>query len=163
MNNSLVKRLSIVPTIVSWLSAVTSNYRHISIIRCHSTRFAAKRLRILFLVGLSGVICQVHGEDSGNSVAVIYNSRLADSKKLAEYYAERRKIPTNQIFGLSLPETETISRAEFRDRLQKPLFKILEEQKLFGFTTDIEVATKTKPGRILRTLAASQIRYLVLC
>ena len=134
MNNSLVKRLSIVLAIVSW------------------PRFAAKWLRILFLVGIVGGISQVRGEHSGNSVAVIYNSRLADSKKLAEYYAERRKIPTNQIFGLSLPETETISRAEFRDRLQKPLFRILEEQKLFGFTTDIELATKTKPGRILPDL-----------
>ena len=106
MNNSLVKRLSILLGIVSW------------------PRFAAKWLRILSLVGLSGVMSQAREEHSGSSVAVIYNSRLADSKKLAEYYAERRKIPTNQIFGLSLPETETISRAEFRDRLQKPLFAV---------------------------------------
>ncbi|PYJ86562.1 MAG: hypothetical protein DME22_04800 [Verrucomicrobia bacterium] len=59
----------------------------------------------------------------GDEVVVIYNSQLPESKDLAIYYAQRREVPTNQVLGFDLPTAEAITRAEFRDRLQKPLLK----------------------------------------
>src|SRR4051794_29126625 len=44
--------------------------------------------------------------DSGASVVVVYNSKMAESKEVAEYYAERRQVPANQVFGFDLPVTE---------------------------------------------------------
>ena len=46
---------------------------------------------------------------------------------MADYYAERRQVPTNQIFGFHLTTNEDMSRAEFRDALQKPLAGHTEE------------------------------------
>ena len=93
----------------------------------------------------------------GNQVVLVYNTRNPHSKQVALHYAERRSVPTNQIIGLDLPMVEAITRAEFRDQLQKPLFAKLEQLKLiqyrFGDAT-------LKPFQDIRE---SKIRYLVLC
>ena len=34
--------------------------------------------------------------DSGESVVVVYNSRMPLSKKVAEHYAEKRQVPSEQ-------------------------------------------------------------------
>ena len=62
----------------------------------------------------------------GDEVAVVYNSNLPESKWLAEYYAQRRRVPSYQLFGLNLPLAEVVTRREFRDLLQQPLLKRLE-------------------------------------
>ena len=80
----------------------------------------------------------------GQSVAVVYNSKLAPSKVIAEHYAKRRNVPANNLIGLPLSEGHTISRAEFGDTLEQPLAKTLAKRKLLN-------------GR------DGSIRYLVLC
>lgn len=97
----------------------------------------------------------VWGADSGALVVVVYNTRMPESKQVAEYYAQRRQVPTNQIFGLDLPVTESMTRAEFIERLQQPLLKALEAEKLFTF------GPGAKPG--LRRLIDARIRYAALC
>ena len=42
----------------------------------------------------------------GDEVVVIYNSRLAGSKVVAEHYARMRQVPEAQIYGLDLPLTK---------------------------------------------------------
>jgi uncharacterized protein (TIGR03790 family) len=118
---------------------------------------------LLLLFGLFGDLSISSGEDVGNTAAVVFNSRLPASRNVAEYYAKRRGVPSDQVFGFNLPESETMTRGEFRDQLQKPLFQGLEERKLFRFVTEIEPASRNKPGKLLRRLTASKIRYLVLC
>ena len=55
---------------------------------------------------------------------------MPGSKSVAEHYAERRQVPKNQVFGFELSTGYDISRAEFRDALQKPLLKKLQSLKL---------------------------------
>ena len=38
----------------------------------------------------------------GDEVVVIYNSRVPESKQVAEHYAALRQVPANQIFGFAL-------------------------------------------------------------
>src|SRR5512134_1999199 len=66
--------------------------------------------------------------NSGREAIVVYNKRLPESQALAYYYAEKRQVPTNQVFGFALSPSEEITRAEFRDELQKPLAKALSDQ-----------------------------------
>src|SRR5262245_19905178 len=99
----------------------------------------------------------------GDEVVVIYNSRMAESKDLAFYYAQRRDVPTNQVFGFDLPATEMISRAEFHDNLQKPLLKALERQKLFLIRSDITPPTRDKTGDVQQRVVAAKVRYATLC
>src|SRR2546427_941796 len=53
----------------------------------------------------------VEAADSGSSVIVIYNSRKAESKRVAEYYAQKRQVPAEHVFWFALPTEETVSRA----------------------------------------------------
>lgn len=88
---------------------------------------------------------------------VVYNSKMAESKQVADHYVQRRQVPGNQVFGLDLPVTESMTRTEFLDQLQNPLLKNLEANKLLTF------AAGTKPGDKSRSVTAAGFRYLVLC
>ena len=39
----------------------------------------------------------------GTEVVVVFNSRLPESREVADYYARRRGVPANQVLGLDLP------------------------------------------------------------
>src|SRR5262249_53689639 len=100
---------------------------------------------------------------SGDEVVVLFNSRLPESKALADYYAERRQVPRSQIHGFQVTTNEDVSRAEFHDSLQMPLAKILEERKLWRFEAFRAPATNGNSTRGERKVVESKIRYAVLC
>src|SRR2546426_6618992 len=106
---------------------------------------------------LTSVLVPLEAADSGASVVVVYNSKMAESKQVAQYYAQRRQVPTNQIFGFELPVEEQMSRPQFLDQLQSPLLQKLEENRLFTFNPP------AKSQGTPRHLVNSTIRYLVLC
>ena len=112
----------------------------------------------LLLLG-SQIILQAGGEE----VVVVYNSKSPDSKAIAEYYAEKRNVPKSQIFGFELTTGEQMSRAEFRNALQKPLAKKLEANKLWRIGTLESKDTNGKPVRLEGRVVESKIRYAVLC
>jgi uncharacterized protein (TIGR03790 family) len=99
----------------------------------------------------------------GDEVVLVYNSRLPESKDVADHYAEVRAVPTNQIFGFDLTTNEDVSRSEFRDLLQKPLAKTLEDEKLWRISPEIMTDTNTGSSRVLWKVVESKIRYAVLC
>jgi uncharacterized protein (TIGR03790 family) len=99
----------------------------------------------------------------GDEVVVVYNSRLPDSKSVAEYYARVRQVPHNQIYGFALPTNEEMSRIEFREALQLPLARRLESDGLWRFAPFTIAATNGQPERVIRRVSASKIRYAVLC
>ena len=97
---------------------------------------------------------------AGGSVVVVYNKNLPASKQLAEHYASRRTIPTSQLFGVDVDaSSESITRADFRSKMEKPIFDWLVKEKLFTPNK-----TKRKPSDTeYHPLTQSKIRYLVLC
>jgi len=99
----------------------------------------------------------------GDEVVVVYNSRVPESKGVAEHYAERRHVPAGQIVGLPLSTNESISRVEFRESLQQPLAQWLKKQKLWEIGPTIVRATTNQPGRVDWKVDKSKIRYAVLC
>ena len=109
---------------------------------------------VLLMALLScAVLPSLRAADSGASVVVVYNTQMPESKKVADYYAERRHVPAGQVFGFKLPITETMTRPEFIEQLQNPLWQSLETNKLFVFSL----------GGSPRRLEESAIRYAVLC
>src|SRR5258708_1653167 len=103
------------------------------------------------------------GANPGDEVIIIYNTRVPESKALADYYAGRRQVPTNQVFGFSLSTGEDMSRAEFRDSFQKPLAEELGKRKLWHIASEIVAATTNRPARVDWRVVQSRIRYAVLC
>ena len=101
--------------------------------------------------------------NAGDEVVVVYNSRVPESKEIAEHYAEQRHVPANQIFGFKLTVDEDMSRAEFRDSLQKPLAEALEKKKLWHIASQAVPATTNLPAHKEMRVVQSKIRYAVLC
>ena len=121
---------------------------------------------ILSLVGFAafvGAWAPVPAQADGDEVIVIYNTRVPESKSVAEHYAERRQVPRNQVFGFELGTGYGISRAEFRDGLQKPLLKKLQSLKLWRLGPGEIQGTNGKPVRVMGKVLESKIRYAVLC
>ena len=99
----------------------------------------------------------------GDEVVVVYNTRLPESKAIAKYYAQMRHVPAKQIFGFALTTDERMTRDEFRDSLQLPLARKLEEAGLWRFGSVTHTPGNGQPGMVERRVVASKIRYLVLC
>src|SRR5262249_12936009 len=70
----------------------------------------------------------------GAAVIVVYNSRVPESKEVAEYYARRRHVPDEQVFGFALATGEAMTRREYLEQLQQPLLRQLEKSKLLLFS-----------------------------
>src|SRR5262245_61273158 len=106
--------------------------------------------------------CSLHGANPGDEVVVVYNSRIPLSKAVAEYYAEQRLVPRSQVFGFDMTSSEDISRAEFREALQKPLAKALSAKKLWRTASPIRKSQNGQPDRVDLPVVESKIRYAVL-
>ena len=91
-----------------------------------------------------GALAQCAALGQGESVAVLFNSKLPESRAVAEHYAKLRGIPANHLIGLPLSDGHTISRREFTVKLEQPLAAELARRNLLDGKT-------------------ASIRYLVLC
>jgi len=114
---------------------------------------------ITALVAIAGAL----RADTGDQVVVIYNTRVPESKGVAEHYAERRHVPAGQIFGFDLTTNEVMSRAEYRDKLEKPLANALEDKKLWHVGSEISHGTNHAQDKVIWKVVHSKIRYAVLC
>ncbi|MEO5803339.1 MAG: TIGR03790 family protein [Verrucomicrobiota bacterium] len=117
-----------------------------------------KKLLIVFGI-FTGGVCFSQTKETGDAVVVVYNSRMPESKDVAQHYAGRRKVPASQIVGFDLPVGETMTRSEYRTQLEKPLLKFLEGKKLFSFKADLSA----KESGVRWKLSDTKIRYAVLC
>jgi len=134
-------------------------------------------------------ILSVRAASAGDEVVVVYNTRVPESKAVAEHYAERRQVPPSQVFGFALSTNEEFSRTEFQDSLQLPLAKALEKNKLWHIAPQtIHVATnlpasnrastnqadrvahpadpvdgRAPSTRVAKRVTESKIRYAALC
>src|SRR5262249_16595058 len=119
----------------------------------------------LFFGGLLIVLCPLcaHGANGGEEVVVVYNTRVPESKEIAQYYVHKRQVPTNQVFGLDLPTGEEMTRGEYETQLQLPLAKAIKSNRLWHFETELVPATNREPQKVLWKIDESKIRYLALC
>ena len=99
--------------------------------------------------------------ETGASVVLVYNSSMPASKDVADHYAAKREVPASQMLGFDLPSTETITRDEFKSKLQQPLWNELRERKLLTYG---ESSAGTGSNGVPKSnVTDSKIRYLVLC
>lgn len=132
----------------------------------HAPRYALPAPRSTLPVSLAGLLLSsfaLRASPAGSEVVVVYNSRMPESKAVAEYYAQKRLVPKDQIFGFGLSTSNFMTRAEFRDALQKPLAKKIESAKLWRIGAHLLPATTNGPGSVTWWPVESKIRYAVLC
>jgi uncharacterized protein (TIGR03790 family) len=88
---------------------------------------------------------------------------MPESKSVAEHYAQARSVPKDHVFGFSVTTNVDISRFEFRDSLQTPLSKALEDTHLWHIGSVIVPATTNKARHVEWRVIQSKIRYVALC
>jgi uncharacterized protein (TIGR03790 family) len=121
------------------------------------------RVLTVFAFALCALPWRASAATLGDEVVVIYNSRLPESKSVAEYYTGKRQVPTNQVFGFDLSTDEAISRSEFREKLQRPLADILSSKKLWRIGPVKVQSTTNQSTHTESRVVQSKIRYAVLC
>jgi uncharacterized protein (TIGR03790 family) len=126
------------------------------------TRFQRLSALLLFATFHAAPLARA-AETPGAEAVVIYNTAVPESREVAQHYAERRGVPAPQVIGLDLPTSETLSRAEFENRLQKPLVAALTERELLKLRDEIRPASETSPGRVVQIVTEARARTLVLC
>ena len=115
--------------------------------------------RTIFLVILSIALGRAMMAESGDEVVVVYNSSVPASKQVAEHYAAKRAVPTEQILSFALPEVETISRDDFERKLQQPLWNELRSRKLLTYGEGHPIHLSTQ----ICNVVSAKVRYVVLC
>jgi uncharacterized protein (TIGR03790 family) len=96
-------------------------------------------------------------------VIVIYNSAVPESKDVAEYYARKRDVPPKQVLGFALPETESMTRDEYLEKLERPLWNLLQTRGLFKVALTGSISNLVPGSASGKQVAASSIRYAALC
>jgi uncharacterized protein (TIGR03790 family) len=77
------------------------------------------------------VSCRVFGaEDLAQRVVIVYNAQDPESKPLADYYAQKRGVPTNQMCAINMRPVETITRRDYNDNVREPILRFLTRQRL---------------------------------
>lgn len=84
---------------------------------------------------------------------VVFNTRDPESRALADYYAERRYIPSEQVIGLDCPTDEEITREQYTDTIETPLGKLFERKAWWEVRKGFEEQTE---------ITGSRIRYVAL-
>jgi uncharacterized protein (TIGR03790 family) len=128
-----------------------------------TTRHKAKMTKFVSITLLLLLLTRATVFAGGDEVILIYNTRVPESKAVADYYAQRRSVPTNQIFGFSVSKGLDMTRAEFRDALQKPLAHELEARNLWHIRSQTVPATNGHPAHVEKRVMQSSIRYAVIC
>jgi uncharacterized protein (TIGR03790 family) len=142
-----------------------------AMIRLNPNSKAATLVRSAYFIGtltcalsMFGQVPVLDPQADGPQVVVVYNSQLPESRELAAYYAARRGVPTDQVFGFDLPTEETISRRDFQELLQRPLLQALETKGLLSIDRPSPPSRRANPqAEPSPRVVAAQVRYLALC
>jgi uncharacterized protein (TIGR03790 family) len=106
------------------------------------------RIAVL-LIGFSSLASAAIAPDS---VGVLYNSSVPESRKLAELYSDLRGIPTANLIALDMPNATDVSREEFEKWILKPLRAEFETRRWW---------TRQKDAGGITLPVASRIQVLV--
>jgi len=99
-------------------------------------------------------------EELASRVIVLANSADPNSVQIAQHYADVRDVPLENVIKLRMPQSETISWAEFVDSIWNPVRAKLARQKwIDAIPMDLTDAS----GRRKYSIAGHRIAYLVIC
>ncbi|MBK1814063.1 TIGR03790 family protein [Luteolibacter yonseiensis] len=84
------------------------------------------RIFSLMWLVLAGFQAVLRAEISPAHVAVLYNSAVPESRKVAELYRDARGIPAENMIAMDMPATPDISREDYDRTIAKPLRRQFE-------------------------------------
>lgn len=97
--------------------------------RCWKVIKTVLRIALSALAGFAAV---AEADDLARQVLIVYNEQEPESRLLADYYAQKRAVPTNQICAVSVRSVETITRAEYEHDIREPIQRFLTRNGLWA-------------------------------
>ena len=131
-------------------------------LRAPTTAVIDRRYNSVFcaLLCLFVAISVSRADDLSARVVILANSRQPESVRLAEFYAEKRAVPTANIIALPLPEAESITWREFIDQVYQP---VQDEIYQRGWIEGTSSSLLDRLGRRRYAFTGNRISYLVVC
>lgn len=111
-------------------------------------------LRIVLLMLITCAHPWRAAAQSGENVLVVVNDASEASKRIAEYYAQKRAIPSTNVVHLKAPTADEITRPVFAGTIETPIANALASKSLQDRILYI-VLTKGIPLRIIGTTGRS--------
>jgi hypothetical protein len=97
---------------------------------------------------------------------VVFNTKVPESRQLAAYYAQKRRVPPENLVGVEVSQGESMSRQEYDQELLPPLRrKVVELRRryrnpalvlVYGIPLRVGGAVLTEPEKELQALVKSQ-------
>src|ERR1700687_2951478 len=75
---------------------------------------------------------QARADDLAQRVLIVYNEQNPDSKPLADYYAQKRGVPTNQVCAIRVRDDETVTRREYNEQILEPIERFMRRSGLLS-------------------------------
>lgn len=118
----------------------------------------SKNLSLIFLI--LAVVSSLRADDVVARVVVLANRDEPESVRLAEYYAEKRGVPKENIVALPMPTSESISWRVFVDAVFNPVQEELVKRE---WIDAIGMDLTDTAGRRKFVMSGHKISYLVVC
>ena len=122
--------------------------------------FVVMRAAAVVLGLMAGLIPQAWAVPQAESVAVLYNSALPESRQLAEFYRDARGIPAANLIGLEMPVGADISREDYESSIAAPLRKAFDRNGWWKRVRDSSGVTAPQANdiRVLVTMRGVPLR-----
>lgn len=107
---------------------------------------------ILTVAGTAGILAlgAFAEAQTGANVLVVINGSSATSDTIGHQYAAKRDVPRENVCALQLPVAESVSRAEYGEQIEEPIWKCIAQRNAHDRILYI-VLTKDVPIRISGT------------
>ena len=92
--------------------------------------------RVLLVFVASLTLAQAKDSIYSKSTIVVYNKNFPGADEIAAHYVSQRGISSGNRVALDCSSKETITRAEFRESIERPLRKIFTDKKWWSLQTN---------------------------
>ena len=130
--------------------------------------FAKPRCMALLILMAWSFIPSVSLALSARDLVIVFNRNLPESQAIASYYANKRKVPPENLVGVDVSSSEDMTRKDYHEKLVPPVKAMVVRLKAQGHTPAILLiygiplrlggAPLTAPEMELRTGANAKVK-----
>ncbi|MGO9622773.1 MAG: TIGR03790 family protein [Desulfobaccales bacterium] len=131
-------------------------------------RLFAKPRCLAFLMLLAwSLIPSVSLALSARDLVIVFNRNLPESQAVASYYADKRKVPPENLVGVDVSSSEDMTRNDYDRKLVPPVKAIVDRLKakgntpaillIYGIPLRVGAAPLTEPEMELKTMANAKV------
>jgi uncharacterized protein (TIGR03790 family) len=105
---------------------------------------------------------------SARDLILVYNRNMPESRDVADYYAQKRRVPPENLVGVNVPNSEDISRNNYDHKLVPPVKAMVDRLNargatpaillIYGIPLRVGTAPLTIPEMELKTLADAKVK-----